>query len=292
MSTEDNTSYCSIWSDLRGGAFSQGYIDAGGIRTRYLKAGSDDAPPLVLLHGTGGHAECYARNLLAHGAHFNVYAIDMIGHGWTDKPAYDYEIDAYVEHLRAVLDCLGFERPHVSGESLGGWVGARFALKYPDRVDRLVLNTTGGATMNPAVMEKIKASTRAAVRNPVWDTVRARLEWLMADPASVNDDLIACRQAIYRQPGFPEALERILVLQDPEIRARNNLDDAEWAAIACPTLVVWTTQDPTADEAVGRRIAELIPDARYELMRDCGHWPQWEDAATFNRLHLGFLRDG
>jgi 2-hydroxy-6-oxonona-2,4-dienedioate hydrolase len=289
MSSTGDQPYRSLWGDLRGAVFEQGYLDAGGIRTRYLHSGSKGQPVLILLHGTSGHAECYSRNLAAHGAHFDTYAIDMVGHGWSDKPDTPYEIDVYVEHLRAVLDTLGCARAHISGESLGGWVAARFALKYPQRVARLCLNTTGGATMNPAVMAKIKQSTRAAVENPSWEAVRARLEWLMADPASVTDDLVACRQAIYQQPGFARALENILVLQEPEIRGPNNLSDAEWAAIQATTLVVWTSHDPTAPESLGRRLAELIPNARFALMQDCGHWPQFEDADTFNPLHIDFL---
>ncbi len=284
-----NKPYESFWVDLRGASFDQGYVNADGIRTRYLHAGTSDKPPLILLHGTGGHADCYTRNLAQHGEHFNTWAIDMVGHGWTDKPDVDYEIDVYVEHLKSVMDALGFDRALISGESLGGWVAARFALKYPDAVVRLALNTTGGATMIPAVMEKIKQSTRAAVQNPTWDTVKARLEWLMADPAVVTADLIACRMAIYEQPGFVEALEHILVLQDPETRERNNLTDDEWAAIGHETLVLWTSHDPTADDSVGQRIARLIPNARFALMQNCGHWPQFEDPATFNRIHIDFL---
>ena len=288
-STESNE-HQSFWTDLRGASFSQGCLDAAGTRTRYLHAGTPELPPLILLHGTGGHAECYSRNLAQHGEHFDTWAIDMVGHGWSDKPDTPLEIDVYVEHLRAVLDALGFERAHISGESLGGWVAARFALKYPERVLRLVLNCTGGATLIPAVMEKIKASTRNAVREASWAAVKARLEWLMADPAVVTDDLIACRQAIYRQPGFVDAVERIIVLQDPEIRARNNLSDAEWQAIGAETLVLWTSHDPTAGEEVGRRIAGLIPGAQFVLMQHCGHWPQFEQPATFNGIHVDFLR--
>ena len=278
-----------FWNDLRAGAFEQGYLNAGGIRTRYLHAGVRGKPVLIFLHGTGGHAEAYCRNLLAHGEHFDTYAIDMVGHGYSEKPLAPYEIDVYVEHLRAVLDTLGCERAHLSGESLGGWVAARFALKYPGRLDRLVLNTTGGATMNPAVMQKIKTLTMAAVENPTWETVRARLEWLMADPATVTDDLVATRQAVYRAPGTLEVMPHVLCLQEPDIRARNNLTDVEWAAIAAPTLVLWTDKDPTAATDVGEKIARLIPDARYVCMERCGHWPQFEDAPTFNRLHLDFL---
>jgi 2-hydroxy-6-oxonona-2,4-dienedioate hydrolase len=109
----------SIWSDLQGVAFSQGYVDAGGIRTRYLHAGDRSKPALVFLHGTGGHAEAYVRNLAAHGEHFSTWAIDMLGHGHTDKPDWDYAVPRYVEHLAAFLDTVGVERTALSGESLG-----------------------------------------------------------------------------------------------------------------------------------------------------------------------------
>ncbi len=281
--------HASFWSDLRAGEFAQGFLDAGGIRTRYLHAGNAELPPLLLLHGVGGHAETYSRNLLEHGEHFNTYAIDMVGHGYSAKPDYDYEVDVYVEHLRAVIDALGFDRIFLSGESLGGWVTARFALKYPERLERIVLNTCGGATLNPEVMQRIKSLTMAAVRDPDWDTVKARLEWLMADPATVTDDLIACRQAIYRQSGMVDAMARIMCLQETDIRRRNNLDDDEWAAIEAETLVLWTDKDPTAAANVGEKIARLIPNARFALMTNCGHWPQFEDPPTFNTLHLDFL---
>lgn len=280
----------SFWIDLRAGAFAQGYLTAGGYRTRYLHAGQHGQPPLILLHGTGGHAECYSRNLLAHGEHFDTYAIDMIGHGYSDKPSFPYEIDVYVEHVRAVIDTLGFNQIRLSGESLGGWVAARFALKYPERVTQIVLNTTGGATMNLEVMQRIKTLTMAAVVTPTWDTVKARLEWLMADPATVTDDLIACRQAIYQAPGMLEAMPHILCLQEPEIRVRNNLTDDEWRAIKAPTLVLWTDKDPTAAVEVGERITSLIPNSEFALMIGCGHWPQFEDPETFNTLHLRFLK--
>ena len=280
----------SFWIDLRAGAFAQGYLTAGGYRTRYLHAGQHGQPPLILLHGTGGHAECYSRNLLAHGEHFDTYAIDLIGHGYSDKPSFPYEIDVYVEHVRAVIDTLGFNQIRLSGESLGGWVAARFALKYPERVTQIVLNTTGGATMNLEVMQRIKTLTMAAVATPTWDTVKARLEWLMADPATVTDDLIACRQAIYQAPGMLEAMPHILCLQEPDIRARNNLTDDEWRAIKAPTLVLWTDKDPTAAVEVGERITSLIPNSEFALMIGCGHWPQFEDPETFNTLHLRFLK--
>jgi len=282
----------SIWSDLRGVSFSQGWLNAGGIPTRYLASGEPDKPPLLLLHGTGGHAEAYVRNLRAHSEHFRTYAIDMLGHGWTDKPDMPMEIFAYVDHLVRVLDALGLHRAHISGESLGGWVAARFAIEHPDRIGRLVLNTTGGSRADPQVMSRLKELTLRAATDPSWEFVKARLEWLMHDKHHVNDDLIATRQAIYSAPGSAAAMQRALVLQEMDVRVRNLLTPEDWGNIGAETLVLWTDHDPTNPVEEGQRIASMIPGAKFAVMRGCGHWPQWEDAVTFDALHLAFLTGG
>lgn len=284
------TNYQSIWGDLRGTSFSQGWLDAKGIRTRYLQSGSADMPPLLLLHGVGGHAEAYARNLKSHGEHFWTWAIDLIGHGWTDKPAIDREIPQYIDHVLRVLDTLKIDKVSISGESLGGWVASRLAADHPDRVTRLVLNTAGGSQADPKVMERLKSLSMKAAMEPSWDFIKARVEWLMADKSKAYDDLVACRQAIYAQPGMAEAMKHNMVLQDLDIRTRNLMREEDYGRIKAPTLVLWTSDDPTADVSEGRRIHSMIPGSLFTVMDGCGHWPQFEDAETFNRLHLNFLR--
>lgn len=281
--------YSSIWSDLQGVSFCQGWLDVPGMRTRYLRAGDPSKSPLILLHGTGGHAEAYVRNLGAHADHFDTWAIDMIGHGWSDKGTGELEISHYVHHLLAVIEALGFKKVSISGESLGGWVATRLAIDHPHLVERLVLNTTGGSQADAAVMERIKTVSLRAAEDPSWEVIKARLEWLMADKSKVNDDLIAARRAIYMQPGMVDAIRRGLALQDMETRLRNLITAEDYARITCPTLVLWTSHDPTASVEQGRWIASAIPGAQFTVMDGCGHWPQFEDAETFNRIHLAFL---
>lgn len=281
--------YSSMWADLRGVSFCQDWVNAGELRTRYLASGNENQPALIFLHGTGGHAEAYCRNLGAHGGYFHTYSIDMIGHGWTDKPDLAMEIPVYVDHLLRFMDAMKIDHAHISGESLGGWVAARFALMHPDRLDRLVLNTTGGSAARPEVMARIKELSQRAADDPSWDFIKARLEWLMADPKRVTDDLIATRQAIYAAKDFKIAMKNALVLQEMDIRKRNLLTDEDWGRIKAPTLVLWTTHDPTNPVDEGRRIASLIPDAKFVVMEHCGHWPQFEDANTFNAIHIDFL---
>lgn len=281
--------HSSIWSDLTQVPFTQGYLDAGGIRTRYLAAGDEGKPLLILIHGTGGHAEAFSRNLAAHAEHFRTYAIDLVGHGWSDKPNLDYEIVDYVRHVIAVIKALGYQKAHISGESLGGWVAGWMAVHHPEWVDRLVLNTAGGWTAYPEVMERISRLTMEAVTDPSPARIRTRLEFLMHDHSKVNDDLVEVRRAIYSQPGYSDIMKRILCLQQMDIRRRNMFSAADSASIKAPTLVLWTSHDPTAAPEEGRKIADAIPGAQFHVMNECGHWPQFEDPETFNRIHLDFL---
>ncbi len=285
-------SYQSLWGDVHQSSFEQGYVDADGVRTRYIRAGDRASPKLIFLHGTGGHAEAFLRNLDAHAAHFDTVLIDYLGHGWTDKPDVPYEMPQYCAHLAATMDAFGFSSASICGESMGGWIAAWFAIHYPDRVDRLVLNTMGGATMNPQVMKTVYDKTLAAVEDPFTHT-RPRLEWLMADPSMVTDDLVACRERIYAQPGMKEAMLKILCLQVEEPRRRNLMTQENMSRIKAPTLVIWTSKDPTASTETGAEIASWIPGSEFAVMDNCGHWPQYEKPDVYNGLSLGFLlRDG
>ena len=159
--------YSSVWLDLQAVEFQQGFLETGGIRTRYLAAGDPTKPLLLFLHGTGGHAEAYSRNLGPHAEHFYTVAIDMIGHGWTGKPAIAYEIPAYADHIMYVVKALGKSKAHLSGETLGGWVASWLAINRPEIVDRLVLNTSGGWTAHPEVMARIVQLSRQSDRKSV-----------------------------------------------------------------------------------------------------------------------------
>ena len=278
-----------LWTDLAQGEFSLGYVDVKGVRTRCLSAGKRNAPPLVLLHGSGGHLETYQRNILPHAAHFQVFAVDMLGHGFTDKPDHDYEIEHYVDHLLAFCDTMGLKTFHLSGESLGGWVAARTAIRNPERIAKLVLNTAGGLTADPVVMERLLTLSINAVRNPDREAVRKRLEWLMHDKSVVTEDLVEMRYRVYTQPGAEKMMEHIMCLQLMEIRRRNMIPVENLRKITAPTLVIWTDHDPTGKVEVGETFAREIPNAQLVVMENCGHWPQYEDAETFNRLHLQFL---
>ena len=277
----------TIWAELAGTDFRVTTVDAGGVPTRSLQAGSGE--PVVFLHGTSGHLEAFIRNIPAHASRYECHAIDMLGHGYTGKPDYPYEIPRYRDHLLSYLDACGIERAHIVGESLGGWVGGRLAIDMPDRVASLQLLCAGGTVANPAVMERIRSSTREAVSKDDIALTRARLRLLMARESDATEELVEVRHAIYHQPSFVANIDNLLCLQDMAVRLRNVLRPEHLARIAAPTLVVWGRNNPFGEVPEATAMHEAVPSSELVLFDECGHWPQHEQAEQYNELSLEFL---
>jgi pimeloyl-ACP methyl ester carboxylesterase len=284
------TEYRSLWTWLREVEFCQRWVDVNGVSTRIAEAGSSGRPAVVLLHGTGGHWEVYAPTIGPLSEDFHVIAVDMVGNGFSGRPDYDYEIAVYVAHLAGLLDVLGIEQASFIGMSLGAWVAARFALDHPDRTDKLILQSPAGLIATASNMARIRAERTAAVQNPTWESIKAMFDHLIADEENRIPDIIALRQAIYRMPATRDAIDHVLILQDPAARERNLLKQEQWAAIAAPTLVVASGKDHSEYMNTAQQVARLIPDAEVVEMAQVRHWPAFEDPETFNAAALRFLR--
>lgn len=269
--------------------FRQAYIDAGGVRTRYVQAGREGAPALVMLHGTAGSWEGFSANLASHAEHFNCLAFDMVGSGFSDRPDIDYEIATYVTHVSDFMAAVGVAKASLMGVSLGAWVAARFALSHPEKLDKLVLLSAAGLFANASNMARIRAVRSKAVEDTSWENIKPIFDHLLYKPESRIPDIIAVRQAVYRQPEMARTMRHILCLQDPDIRPRNLLSEDEWKRITAPALVVGSLGDKDEYLETAIRVSKLMPNAVYSEMPEVGHWPQFEDPETFNPLSIEFL---
>lgn len=287
----------SIWVELLGADVRQAFYDVKGIRTRALEAGAGE--PVIFLHGIGGHAEAYARNIVPHAAHFRVYALDMLGHGFTDAPDIAYSLQDLARHLGDFIDIIDAPRVALSGESLGAMVATHYAVQHPERVSKLVLNTGMIAPRDEKGMQQLRDlrdRSLKASETPTRETVRNRLNWLMANPeTSVSDELVEIRYRIYSQPGRPAMMKKM----SQTMMKIGDEDPEHWAAVTdatvmrglkCPTFVVWSRHNPGRSAEEAAESAREIPDARMVVLENSAHWPQWEEHELFNRLHLDFLQ--
>jgi pimeloyl-ACP methyl ester carboxylesterase len=276
-----------------GTGVAERYYSVNGVRTRVLEAGAGQ--PLILLHGTGGHAETYVRNIGPLSRHFRVLSVDMIGHGFTDRPDGEYTMDMFAGHVVGLLDAIGAEQAFLSGESLGGGVACWAALKYPDRVRALSLNT--GILARPDErglkdLDDIEARTDKLKENLDHETIRRRLEWLVHDPAQVTDELVEARLKVYSQPGMVDTMVKVMrTVMQMNRAAYGDIDyySHTLANISCPTLVVWTDHNPGKSYEAVKPAIEAIPNHEFHLITGAAHWPQWEKADEVNAYMIEFL---
>jgi len=281
----------TFWIDLLGGAIS--YYNAGGIRTRCLEAGKGE--PLILMHGSGGHAESYIKNVVPLSEHFHVYAIDMVGHGFTDDPPTGGGVPALLDHLMKFMDAVGVRRAHLLGESMGGSVSAWAAIKYPERVNKVVYVCGAGLDLDPQDRELAAAGREAFVRlsqqalsEPTRESVRQRLAWLFLDPEkSITRELLETRYQIYagrRQRGPARPPGQRSGAQEWQLTRERLLQ------IKAPFFFLWTDHNPTTPWQVAEKAHRLLTGSRFHLVKNAGHWPQYEQAEEFNRVVIDFLK--
>jgi 2-hydroxy-6-oxonona-2,4-dienedioate hydrolase len=170
------------------------------------------------------------------------------------------------------------------------------AIKYPERVDKIVLNT--GILARPDAqgrkeLEDLRARSLAVSGGPTLDAIRKRMEWLVLDPKSMPEEMIHVRYRIYTQPGVAARIRQIILkLMDIVLGEAGDryFDPRVLRDLRCPTLSLWTDHNPGQGLEVARAASALIPDNRLHVIKQAAHWPQFEQPEEFNRVHLDFLR--
>ena len=283
----------TIWVDLLG---SQTRCYGKTYRTRVIESGDGEA--LVLIHGVGGHAEAYSRNVVRLGQRYRAMAVDLVWHGLSAKPPYRDQIPTFAAQIVDLLDSLGINQANIEGESLGGWVALWMALHHPDRIKKLILNTTAGIHFDHGAVQERPAEGRQllrqrsmeAIQNPTRETIRKRLEWLMASPDRVTDELVEVRYRMYADPETRRALTDVYnnSFGDGD-SVKYRLPAARLKEIKAPTLVLWTDKNPGAGADVGKHISSLIPGSSFYCIVDAAHWPQWEHPEEHDEIVTRFL---
>lgn len=283
--------YRSLWSTyLYDVEFTQGFIDAGGVKTRFIQAGPSQAPAVIMLHGTGGSWENWCANIRPLSKHFNCVAIDMVGSGLTEKPDFDYEMPIYMAQLRGVISALGLQRASIIGLSMGGWIGSAFAIRHPELVDKLILLSSSGMIVDEANSARIQNSRAGAVDQPTFESVASVFRTLIHDEAQRMDDLVALRLKIYSRPDMKLGMKHIVAMQGGEIRDRNLLREDDWRSIKAPTLVIASLADRDVYLRTAEKIKEYVPNSRLVKLEGVGHWIQFEAQEKFNDMAIEFLQ--
>lgn len=265
-------------------------VDVNGCKLWYELSGS--GPYLVQIGGAISAHEGYELVTPRMAEHFTVLDYDHRGYGQSDRPDQRYSMAVWADDLAGLLDALGIERLHVHGASMGGFIAAKFAARYPERVEKLVI---GGALA--------KCDRMARTHFQVWK-ILARAFGVASDELAVHLTTHAFSRAYLDKQGDE------LVGYMKEVAERNVTTDVFCAAcdamietdvtgelprITAPTLCMVGSEDvltplDTGPEGGGMRyFAEHISNARLVVIEGCGHGNMVEAPEESIEAILGFL---
>jgi len=271
-------------------------VDVPGTTLHYHDAGA--GTPLVLLHGGGPGASAWSnfgRNVPVFAERYRVLAVDQPGFG---RSATEGIVGNYFTHaadaLAALLDELGVQKAHLLGNSLGGGTAVRFALRFPDRADRLVLMGPGGLSINvfaPDPTEGVKRIGEFAA-DPTTQKLEAFLRTLVFNQKLVTPELVAER---FRYASDPRALEGLAAFGRSFYDPATFEDGMLWREahrLRNEVLLIWGREDRVNPLDGALMALKMIRKAQLHVFSGCGHWAQLEKFDEFNQLAISFLERG
>ncbi len=220
----------------------------------YIEKGQGE--PIILLHGNGENCGYFKGQIDILAKDYRVFAVDTRGHGKTPRGEMPFTINRFADDLLCFMNEHKIEKAHLLGFSDGGNIALIFALKYPDRVNRLILN---GANLNP---EGVKRSTQI----PIEIGYRIAKHFAeKSEKAKQNAEMLG------------------LMVNEP------NVSPEELIAITAKTLVVAGTNDMIKTSHT-RLIAENIPNSSLVFIKG-DHFIAAKCPEEFNRAVLDFLNE-
>jgi pimeloyl-ACP methyl ester carboxylesterase len=237
---------------------------ATGVSLHYAEKGQQGNTPLVFLHGFADSCRSFLSVIesLSHGR--NAIAIDLRGHGDSDKPEDGYSMADFTQDLLLFIDARGLDKVHLVGHSMGCFIALSFAALHPDRVARLVLIGAAPCAVHNAAIMEIK---------PLIDELKDPLERdFVKDfqatgnpvPAEFMETIIAETMKVPARVWRSVSTELLRTDLRPILHA-----------IAAPTLIMWGNQDMIFRRGDQETLLSHIPDSTLKEF-DAGHALHWE----------------
>ena len=245
-----------------------------GVNLRYLDTGSGD-PPLVFIHGWCCDQTNWRDQITAFSPRHRIIAVDLSGHGESDKPDQDYDIAGFVDDMAWLIREIGLDRPMLIGHSMGGVTTLNMLRKHPD-IARAAVFVDAGIVPVPAEIRPLIDQTIEAMKSPAYKAVAENV----------------VKQLLFRQESPPELRDRVAadMATAPQrvmhTAMTSTMSEENYPAGPLPVLSLFVKAATL--QATEEQIKERYPGMEVVSM-DTGHFNHMEKPDEFNAILSRFL---
>ncbi len=252
-------------------------IKVDGRDVHYYTAGQGE--PVVVIHGGGGDARTWSHNIMELAARYTVYAPDLPGYGGSQPLDGRYYIPELSDFVDKFAGALGLKKFNLMGHSLGGGVALNYALKFPQKISKLVLVSSLCLGQEiafwvrllsiPALLKSLGAVVTGAFRLIRW---------------AIKVLLLPVEFIVPLSPAAMIVGGNISTLKEQTLVLVNRLSD-----LVMPTLVVWGDRDPVVPVRHAYAAARVIPDCQVKVFQKRGHNVHRDEVKQFSSVITGFF---
>jgi pimeloyl-ACP methyl ester carboxylesterase len=260
----------------------------------YVVKGEGD--PLLLIHGYGAGFWVWEKQIEILSRSHKVYALDLLGHGYSDRPRIEYRPETYIYFLKDFMDGAGVERATLIGNSMGGGIAWAAAALFPERVKKLILiDCVPPDVLNQVRNESFRAL--AAIKNIPFlpylvissrdkSSIKRVLKECVSDAARITPEVVNRQYGLSRIKGTSRVLTSTLKNARDTSRLKAYL-----SRIDHPTLLIWGERDLIFPPSVGKILHRAIKGSKLIVVEKSGHIPMWETPDEVNQAILSFLEE-
>jgi pimeloyl-ACP methyl ester carboxylesterase len=255
-----------------------------------------EGEPFLLIHGYGAGFWVWEKQMNILSRNYKVYALDLIGYGYSDRPRMEYTPETYIHFLKDSMDGLGIERATLVGNSMGGGIAWAMAALFPKRVKRLilidcvppdVLNQVRNESFSAlAVVKDIPFLPYLVIASRSKRSVKAILQECLFDRRLITPELLNRQLELSRFKGSTWVLYSTLMNAKETSKFKDYL-----SLIQCPTLLIWGERDLIFPPSVGESLHRAIKGSILHIIERSGHIPMWETPDEVNQAILNFLKE-
>ena len=267
-----------------------------GVKICYEMQGEGD--PVILVHGFGSKKETWIAQFKSLSEHFKVIRFDNRGAGKSDRPKEKYTMELFADDIAGLMDFLKIDKVHIIGWSLGGMIVQNFVIKYPERVNKMVLINTNYGTPDESGAEVYKnmrlADLKLRKEDPkksFWQSARGGYyirfrKQMEADPAKKWYGLWSAEDLIKDRMIDPPTAEDI-ELQASAVSTHHTLERLN--EIKNESLLITSTHDRIMPTTIMEEMHERIPNCTLKIIEKAGHDSPLSRAPEINKMIIEFL---
>lgn len=273
-------------------SFQPRTIRVDGNTIFYIVQGEGD--PVILIHGFGAAVWVWEKQIETLSRSYRVYAVDLIGHGFSDRPKIAYTPKVYIDFFKEFMKAVGVEEASLVGNSMGGGLAWSVAAFFQKQVKKLILIDC----IPPDVLDRVRNKhframvvaerfpflLHLAIASRNRESIRSILEDCVVDKSLITPAMVDRQYQISRIAGTTWSLYSTFrnASRAPEL-------EKYLCRIERPTLLIWGENDLVFPPEVGERVQRQIPGAKLQIIPNSGHMPMWETPEKVNSSILDFL---